>query len=79
MLNDRQLKCLSMNAERLNKNSGWYFQEGVFIRLSTNLKEVLSLVLMRITRGLLVVFSVCITSFTGLQAMKEQEKGTAGR
>lgn len=79
MLNDRQLKCLSMNAERLNKNSGWYFQEGVFIRLSTNLKEVLSLVLMRITRGLLVVFSVCITSFTELQAMKEQEKGTAGR
>lgn len=68
-----------MNAERLNKNSGWYFQEGVFIRLSTNLKEVLSLVLMRITRGLLVVFSVCITSFTELQAMKEQEKGTAGR
>lgn len=68
-----------MNGERFKKTHAGIFRGCVFIRLSTNLKEVLSLVLMRLTRGLLVVFSVCITSITELQALKEQEKGTAGR
>lgn len=81
--NTEQPRCLSVNGEWFNKNpclfvfywGGGRGRGSMLIRLlSTNLKEVLSLVLMKLTRGLLVVFTLCITDFTQLQAMKKGRK-----